>query len=143
MGKLDTFRKVMALPEVVQSVELTDKLKELYTDYLELLEENNELRTKLKDADDIADIKKNAKIYSGFYTLDGVKDVKGEDICFCLNCLYEHKLQIPMTFGIVERGISELYSSRTVRPNVYGLICKKCNTKLVATNKGENDENRF
>lgn len=87
MGKLDNFRKLLALPEVIDNVELTNKLKDLYTDYLELLEENNELKTKLIEANDVADIKKNAKIYSGFYTLDGVKDAQGEDICFCLNCL--------------------------------------------------------
>ena len=44
MGKIDKFRKLLALPEVVQSVELTDRLKDLYTDYLELLDENKELK---------------------------------------------------------------------------------------------------
>lgn len=139
MGKLETFRKVLALPEVVESVELTNKLKELYTDYLELLEENNELKTKLKEADDVSDIKKNAKIYSGFYTLDGIKDVQGEDICFCLNCLYEHKLQIPMTYGIVERGVMDALSGRVFSPNQYGLSCKKCGTRLIATIKEKNN----
>ena len=136
MGKLETFRKVLALPEVIESVELTSKLKDIYTDYLELLEENNELKTKLKEADDVSDIKKKAKVHSGFYTLEGIKDVNGEDLCFCLNCLYEHKLQIPMTFGIVERGMMDMISGRTFVPNTYGLICNKCGTKL-ATSKGE------
>ena len=66
MGKLDTFRKVMALPEVIQNVELTIKLKEIYTDYLELMEKNNELNSKLRDIEEISNIKKNAKINSGF-----------------------------------------------------------------------------
>lgn len=134
MGKIDNFRKLLALPEVIESVELTSKLKDIYTEYLELLEENNELKTKLKNVDDVSDIKKNAKIYSGFYTLDGVKNEKGEDICFCLNCLFEHKLQIPMGFGIVERGIMNALYGRTLVPNTYGLSCNKCGIKL-ATNK--------
>lgn len=137
MVTLNKFRKLLALPEVVQSVELTDKLKELYTGYLELLEENNELKAKLKEASDIAEIKRTAKIYSGFYTLDNVKDFNGEEIPFCLNCLYEYGLQIPMMYGIIERGISELHSGITVRPNVYGLTCNKCKTKLATTYKGE------
>ena len=137
MGKLDNFRKLLALPEVIDNVELTNKLKDLYTDYLELLEENNELKTKLIEANDVAAIKPNSKIYSGFYTLDGVKDAQGEDICFCLNCLYEHKLQIPMTYGVVERGMMDLMSGRTFVPNTYGLSCHKCGTKLAVSNKGE------
>mgnify|MGYP004573217461 CR=1 FL=1 len=139
MGKLDTFRKVMALPEVLNNVELTNKLKEAYTDYLELLEENNEIKTKLKELEEVNDIKKNAKIYSGFYTLDGVKDVNGEDICFCLNCLYEHKLQIPMAFGVVERGVMDLISGTTFVPNKYGLSCHKCGTKLAINKKEKNN----
>ncbi len=135
MGKLDTFRKVMALPEVLNNVELANKLKEAYTDYLELLEENNEIKTKLKELEEINDIKKNAKIYSGFYTLDGVKDANGEDVCFCLNCLYEHKLQIPMTFGVVERGYMDLLSGKTFVPNTYGLSCHKCGTTLAINAK--------
>ena len=135
MGKLDKFRKVLALPEVIQNVELTNKLKDVYTDYLELLDENNELKAKLKESEDIQDIKKNAKIYTGFYTLDGVKDAQGEDIPFCLNCLYEHKLQIPMVFGVVERGIQDLMTGRTFRDNTYGLSCRKCGTKLASYRK--------
>lgn len=137
MGKIENFRKVLALPEVIQNVELTSKLKDLYTDYLELLEKNNELNSKLKEIGDISDIKKKAKINSGFYTLDDVKDIHGDEICFCLNCLYEHNLQIPMAFGIIERGMSELYSGRTVVPSLYGLSCHKCGTKLAVNNKGE------
>ena len=137
MGKLDNFRKLLALPEVIESVELTNKLKVLYTDYLELLEENSELKLKLNEANDVSDIKKNAKINSGFYTLDGVKDIHGEDVCFCLNCLYEHKLQIPMSFGVVEKGVMDLFSGRTFVPSTYGLSCHKCGTKLAVQNKGE------
>ena len=137
MGKIDNFRKLLALPEVIESVELTNKLKDIYTEYLELLEENNELKTKLKELDDVSDIKKNAKIYTGFYTLDGVKDANGDDICFCLNCLYEHKLQIPMSFGVVEKGVMDLFSGRTFVPSTYGLSCHKCGTKLAVQNKGE------
>lgn len=137
MGKIENFRKLLALPEVVESIELTNKLKDVYTEYLELLEENNELKTKLREMDDVSFIKKNAKIYTGFYTLDGEKDANGEDICFCLNCLYEHKLQIPMMYGIIERGMMELYSKRTIIPNVFGLTCKKCGTKIVTDGKGE------
>ena len=139
MGKLDNFRKLLALPEVIESVDLTNKLKDIYTEYLELLEENNELKAKIKELDDVSDIKKNAKIYTGFYTLDGVTDANGDDICFCLNCLYEHKLQMPMMYGIVERGVSDLLSGRTFRPNVYGLTCKKCNSKLVINSKEKNN----
>lgn len=43
MAKIEMFRKALALPEVIQNVELTGILKELYTDYLELLEKNSEL----------------------------------------------------------------------------------------------------
>lgn len=136
MGKIDNFRKLLALPEVIESVELTNKLKDLYTDYLELLEENNELKNKLKEVDDVSDIKKKAKIYSGFYKLDGSKYENGEDICFCLNCLYENKLQIPMTIGIVQQGLSDLLSGKTLVPTTYGLICNKCGTKLAVSNKG-------
>ena len=136
MGKIETFRRLLALPEVIESVELTSKLKDIYTDYLELLEENNELRTKLKEIDNISNIKNNAKIYSGFYTLDGVTNANGEDICFCLNCLYEHKLQIPMNFSLVERGMMDALSGRTIIPSTYGLSCNKCGIKL-ATTRGE------
>lgn len=139
MGKLDNFRKLMALPEVIESVELTNKLKGLYTEFLELLEENNELKTKLKEFDDVSDIKKNAKIYTGFYTLDGVKDANGDDIRFCLNCLYEHKLQMPMMYGIVERGVEEYFSGREIKPNLFGYICKKCDTKVILTGKEKNN----
>lgn len=133
MGKLETFRKVLALPEVVQNVELTGTLKELYTDHLELLEKNNKLKEKLKKLEEVADIKKKAKVKNGFYTLDNVKDVDGKEIPFCLNCLYEYGLQIPMTFGVVEKGIQELDSGKTVRPTTYGISCKKCGTHLAMT----------
>ncbi len=132
------FRKIMALPEVIQNVELTEQLKNLYDDYFELLEKNNEMSAKLREINDVSEIKKNAKINTGFYTLDGVKDIHGKEICFCLNCLYEHKLQIPMMYGIIERGIQEYYSGEKITNNLYGLICKKCGTKLATTKKGEN-----
>lgn len=135
MGKLDTFRKVMALPEVIQNVELTIKLKEIYTDYLELLEKNNELNSQLRDFEEISNIKKNAKINSGFYTISEIKDIKGKEIPFCLNCLYEHRLQIPMMYGIIERGTMEAFSGETIIPNLFGLICRKCDTKLVTNGK--------
>ena len=48
MAKIEMFRKALALPEVIQNVELTGILKELYTDYLELLEKNSELKDKLR-----------------------------------------------------------------------------------------------
>ena len=80
MAKIEMFKKALALPEVIQNVELTGILKELYTDYLELLEKNNELKDKLRSIDDIADIKKRAKVRNGFYTLDGVKDAEGNEI---------------------------------------------------------------
>ena len=88
MGKIENFRKVLALPEVIENVELTNKLKEVYTDYLELLEKNSELNSKLKEITDVSDIKKKAKVYSGYYTIEGVKDVDGNEIPFCFNCLY-------------------------------------------------------
>lgn len=134
MSKIEMFRKALALPEVMQNVELTTVLKELYTDYLELLDKNNELKEEIYNLKNVADIKKNAKVKNGFYTLDGVKDVDGNEICFCLNCLYEYGLQIPMTFGIVERGTMELYSGRTIMPTTYGLSCRKCGTRLVVSN---------
>lgn len=133
MSKLEKIRKIMALPEVIQNVELTEQLKDIFAAYFELLEKNNEMSEKLKEIDDISEIKKNAKINSGFYTLEGVNDIHGKEICFCLNCLYEHKLQIPMTFGIIERGIQEYYSGEVLKKNLYGLSCKKCGTKLVVT----------
>lgn len=136
MGKLENFRKVLAMPEVKENVELLSKLKDIYTDCLELLDENQELKAKLKEAEDVADIKKNAKVYSGFYTLDGVKDAEGEEIPFCLNCLYEHKLQIPMMFGVVERGLQDMLTGRIFKENTYGFTCQKCGTKL-AVNKQE------
>ncbi len=77
MSKIEMFRKALALPEVIQNVELTGVLKELYIDHLELLEKNNELKAQLKSLEDIADIKKKAKVKNGFYTLDGVKDIDG------------------------------------------------------------------
>lgn len=136
MGKLDKFRKLLALPEVVQSVELTDRLKDLYTDYLELLDENKELKEKLKESEEISNIKRNAKIYSGFYTLADVKDFDGEEIPFCLNCLYEHGKQIPMLFGVVESGLQDLMTGRVFRDNTYGYKCNKCGTKIaITTNK--------
>lgn len=135
MSKIEMFRKALALPEVIQNVELTGVLKELYIDHLELLEKNNELKEKLKSLEDIADIKKKAKVKNGFYTLDDVKDTEGNEICFCLNCLYEYGLQIPMTFGVVERGTQEFYSGRTIMPNVYGISCKKCGTHLAISKK--------
>lgn len=135
MAKIEMFRKALALPEVIQNVELTGILKELYTDYLELLEKNSELKDKLRSIEDIADIKKRAKVRNGFYTLDGVKDAEGNDIRFCLNCLYEHGLQIPMIYGIVERGAQDLLSGQTVIPATYGITCRKCGTHLALTKK--------
>ncbi len=135
MAKIEMFRKALALPEVIQNVELTDTLKEIYTDYLELLEKNNELKEKLKSIEDIADIKKKAKVKNGFYTLDGVNDAEGNEICFCLNCLYEYGLQIPMIYGIVERGTQELYSGRTIIPTTFGISCNKCGTHLAMSKK--------
>ena len=137
MGNLDKFRKIMALPEVVQSVELTEKLKDLYTDYLEVLERNNELNTKLKEFSDVSDIKRKAKIRNGFYTLEGVNDINGDEIPFCLNCLYEHGLQIPMTYGIVERGLEDAFTGQVLKHSTYGLICNKCGTHLAANFKEE------
>lgn len=137
MGKMESFRKVLALPEVMENVELTEKLKEIYTDYLELLEQKNELQDRLNKIDDISNIKKKAKVNSGFYTLDGVKDIHGDDIPFCLNCLYEYNLQIPMMLGIIERGKQELYSGKVIIPSTYGLSCNKCGTKIAFTGKGD------
>ena len=142
MGKIENFRKVLALPEVIENVELTNKLKEVYTDYLELLEKNSELNSKLKEITDVSDIKKKAKVYSGYYTIEGVKDVDGNEIPFCFNCLYEHGIQIPMMYGIVERGTMELFSGQTISPNVFGLSCRKCNMKLVLNTKEENRKNK-
>jgi hypothetical protein len=139
MSKLEKFRKIMALPEVIQNVELTEQLKDIFVAYFELLEKNNEMSAKLKEIDDISEIKKKAKINSGFYTLDGIKDIHGAEICFCLNCLYEHKLQIPMAFGIIERGVQEYYSGEVLKKNLYGLSCKKCGTKLTASKKENNN----
>lgn len=134
MGKLEMFRNVLAFPEVVKNVELTGKLKDLYTEHLELLEKNNELSAKLKTIGDLTDIKKNAKVKSGYYTIEGVKDCDGNEIKFCLNCLYEHGLQIPMTFGIIERGVGDALSGRVFSPNIYGISCRKCGTKLAMSN---------
>lgn len=80
MAKIEMFRKALALPEVMQNIELTGMLKELYTDHLELLEKNNELKEKLKNSDNIADIKKKAKVKNGFYTIDNVKDADGNEL---------------------------------------------------------------
>ena len=135
MAKIEMFRKALALPEVIQNVELTGILKELYTDYLELLEKNNELKDKLSSIDDIANIKKKAKVRNGFYTLDGVKDAEGNEICFCLNCLYEHGLQIPMIYGVVERGTQDLFSGQTLIPTIYGISCNKCGIHLAMSKK--------
>ena len=135
MSKIEMFRKALALPEVIQNVELTGVLKELYIDHLELLEKNNELKEKLKSLEDIADIKKKAKVKNGFYTLDDVKDADGNEIYFCLNCLYEYGLQIPMAYGVVERGTQELFSGRTFIPSIYGISCKKCGTRLALSKK--------
>lgn len=139
MGKIENFRKVLALPEVMDNVDLTNKLRELQQDYFELLEKNNELSFKLKEIEDISDIKKNAKINpGGFYTLDGVKDTNGNEIRFCVNCLYEYGLQMPMMYGLLERGWEDILTGTTISHNVFGYCCKKCNTKLIASNKGEN-----
>ena len=129
------FRKALALPEVIQNVELTGILKELYIDHLELLEKNNELKEDLKKLEDISDIKKKAKVKNGFYTLDNVNDIDGNEIYFCLNCLYEYGLQMPMTYGIVERGTKEFYSGRTFIPTTYGITCQKCGTRLAMSQK--------
>lgn len=137
--KPEKFRKVLALPEVLENVDLTNKLKEIYEDYLALLEEHKELKNKARAMDDIAEIKRTAKIYSGYYTLNGVKYENGEDVCFCLNCLYEHKLQIPMAFGVVERGVMDLMSGETFVPNTYGLSCHKCGAKLAINKKEKNN----
>lgn len=133
MGKIEMFRKALALPEVIQSVELTEILKELYTDHLELLDRYNEAKEKLNKLGNIEEIKKKAKIKSGFYTIDCVKDVDGNEIKFCLNCLYEHGLQIPMLFGVVKNGTMDLISGQTVIPTIYGLSCKKCGTHLAVS----------
>lgn len=135
VAKIEMFRKALALPEVIQNVELTGILKDLYTDYLELLEKNNELKDKLKSIDDIADIKKKAKVKNGFYTLEGVTDIEGNEIPFCLNCLYEYGVQIPMIFGVVERGTQELFSGQTLIPTTYGISCRKCGTHLAMSKK--------
>ena len=45
MSKLEKFRKIMALPEVIQNVELTEQLKDIFVAYFELLEKNNECKT--------------------------------------------------------------------------------------------------
>ena len=134
MGKLEMFRKALALPEVVKSVELTGILKDLYTKHLELLEKNNELSAKLKTIGDITDIKKNAKVKSGYYTMEGVKDCDGNEIKFCLNCLYEHGLQIPLTLGIIERGVKDALNGRVFSQNIYGISCRKCGTQLAMSN---------
>lgn len=130
MEKIEMFRKALALPEVIKNVELTCMLKDIYTEHLELLEKNNELNSKLKTMETIGNIKKNAKVKSGYYTIDGVKDVDGNEIKFCLNCLYEYGLQIPMTYGIIERGFEDALSGEVYSPNVYGISCKKCGTRL-------------
>lgn len=135
MGKIENFRKVMALPEVIQNVELTNKLKDVYTDYLELLDENKELKEKLKESEEILNIKKNAKVKSGYYTLEGVKDVDGNEIPFCLNCLYKHGKQIPMLYGVVERGYQDAFSGEVIKPSVYGITCNKCGTGLAMNKK--------
>ena len=137
MGKLENFRKILTLPEVIESVELTNKLRELQEDYFELLEDKNELQERLNTINDISDIKKKAKINSGFYTIDEVKDIHNDNIPFCLNCLYEHNLQIPMMLGIIERGKQELYSGKVIIPSTYGLSCNKCGTKIAFTDKGD------
>ena len=135
MGKIQNFRKVLALPEVVQSVELTKKLKDAYTDYLELVDENKELKENLKTIKDISNIKKNAKVKSGYYTLDGVEDIEGNEIPFCLNCLYEYDKQIPMIYGIVERGVQDFFSGKILRSTVYGITCNKCKSEILINKK--------
>lgn len=135
MNILEKFRKLLAMPEVAENIELKAKMGEIYTDYLEQLDKNHELSSKVRELEDIADIKKHAKIDSGFYTIDGVKDIYGKELRFCLNCLYEHNLQIPMMYGIIERGVEEYFSGREIKPNLFGLTCRKCNTKLVLTGK--------
>ena len=135
MSKIEIFRKALALPEVIQNVKLTGILKEIYTDHLELLEKDNELKEKLKNFETIADIKKNAKVKNGFYTLEDVKDVDGNEIPFCLNCLYEYGLQIPMTYGVVKNGTMEYFSGQTITPTLYGISCQKCGTHLAMSKK--------
>jgi len=135
MGKIEMFRKALALPEVVQNVELTGILKELYTDHLELLDKYNEAKEKLNKLGNIEEIKKKAKVKNGFYTIEGIKDSEGNEIPFCFNCLYEYGVQIPMTYGVVQAGTQDLLSGRVFVPSTYGISCKKCGTKLAMSTK--------
>lgn len=65
----------MALPEVVQNVELAEKLKNIYEDYNELVDKNYKLTQKLENMEKISSIKKLAKkivdiIFSTIFILD-------------------------------------------------------------------------
>ena len=75
MGATEKLRKVMALPEVVQKVELAKKLKDVYEDYNELVDKNYKLTQKLENMEKISSIKKLAKkivdiIFSTIFILD-------------------------------------------------------------------------
>lgn len=75
MGATEKLRKVMALPEVVQNVELAEKLKNIYEDYNELVDKNYKLTQKLENMEKISSIKKLAKkivdiIFSTIFILD-------------------------------------------------------------------------
>ena len=54
MGATEKLRKVMALPEVVQNVELAEKLKNIYEDYNELVDKNYKLTQKLENMEKIS-----------------------------------------------------------------------------------------
>ena len=75
MGATEKLRKVMALPEVVQNVELAEKLKNIYEDYNELVDKNYKLTQKLENMEKISSIKKLANkivdiIFSTIFILD-------------------------------------------------------------------------
>ena len=75
MGATEKLRKVMALPEVVQNVELAEKLKNIYEDYNELVDKNYKLTQKLENMEKISSIKKLAKkivdiIFTTIFILD-------------------------------------------------------------------------
>ena len=135
MSATEKLRKVMALPEVVQNVELAEKLKNIYEDYSELVDKNYKLTQKLENMEKISSIKKLAKKYNGYYFLDDEKYADGSKIPFCLNCLYENDLQIPMTYGVVKSGWVDLHSGSTMIPSTYGITCKKCGAKLAVSDK--------
>lgn len=123
MGKLETFRKVLALPEVMQSVELTNKLKELYTDYLDLLEENNKLKTKLKDlSEEIKNLKKaKVKEKDLEYSPKGFFTIKGEHpkIPYCSCCWKKESKLIPL---------SQYF-------NWWNYKCGNCNSEVTVMNE--------